>query len=188
MAGKRVWLIGGACVIACFAIVWGGVKATSTTGFCLSCHEMRAHHAELLLSAHAKSAEGKEIACSQCHIPNANVARMLGAKTWMGLKDLWVHAAGGANDLNRAEMQIAARRFTDDHNCRVCHQDLMRNARNDGPNSQIGILSHANYLGENGKSASGCVGCHINIAHLPAFDARIPANHKFAIRLGESRS
>lgn len=188
MSNKRYWLIGSAAVIICLGLVWGGVKLTSGTGFCLSCHEMRVHHHELLLSAHAKDASGAEIGCSQCHIPNANVGRMLAAKTWMGLKDLWVHSVEGAENLNRAEMQIVARRFTDDHNCRKCHEDLMRNAANTGPNSWEGQLAHANYLGENGQSRSGCVGCHINVAHLPPFNARIPSNQKFAARLMESKS
>lgn len=188
MPGKRFWIIGGCTVIACIFMIWGGVAWTSGTGFCLSCHEMRVHHQELALSSHARDADGKEIACAQCHIPNANVARMLAAKSWMGIKDVWVHANGGGENLNRAEMQPVARRFTDDHNCRKCHEDLMRNARNDGPNSIEGQLAHANYLGENGKSASGCVGCHRNLAHLPVFDARIPANQKFALRLKESQS
>lgn len=183
MSSKRFWFIGGATIAACLAVVWGGVKITSGTQFCLSCHEMRVHHHELMLSAHAKDADGREIGCSQCHIPNANVGRMLAAKTWMGLKDVWIHASGQTDEMNRAEMQLAARRFTDDHNCRVCHQDLMRNAKNDGPNSVEGQLAHANYLGENGQARSGCVGCHANIAHLPPFDRRIPANQKFAVKL-----
>lgn len=188
MSSKRYWMIGGVAAIACIAIVWGGVKATSGTGFCLSCHEMRAHHKELLLSAHAKDADGKEIGCSQCHIPNANIVRMLAAKSWMGILDVWVHTTGDTDNLDRSRMQLVARRFTDDHNCLACHDDLMRNARKDGPNSEEGKLSHACYLGENGQSRSGCVGCHINIAHLPPFDERIPANQKFAARLMESKS
>lgn len=188
MRGKRNWIIAGSAIVACIGLVWGGVKWTSGTEFCLSCHEMRVHHAELALSSHARDADGKEIACAQCHIPNANVGRMLAAKTWMGLKDVWVHATEETNDLNRAEMQIVARRFTDDHNCRKCHVDLTRNAKGDGPNSPEGALAHANYLGENGRSRNGCVGCHINLAHLPPFDARIPANRKFAVKLMESES
>lgn len=188
MPGKRFWVIGGACVVALAVLVSGGVAYTSGTEFCLSCHEMRVYQKELAMSAHAKDVNGQEIACSSCHIPNANVVRMLGAKTWMGLKDVWVHTTAGGETLNRAAMQPIARRFTDDHNCRACHQDLMRNAANTGPNSIEGQLSHANYLGENGKSASGCVGCHINMAHLPVFDARIPANAKFAAKLQGSNS
>lgn len=187
MARKRFWIILGCAVAGLTVLVSGGVAWTSSTTFCLSCHEMRVHSAELALSSHAKDADGQPIGCADCHIPNANIARMLAAKTWLGVKDVWVHNVEGAENLNRAAMQPVARRFTDDRNCRACHQDLMRNAKNDGPNSLEGQLSHANYLGENGQSRSGCVGCHINLAHLPPFDARIPSNAKFAARLEESR-
>lgn len=188
MPGKRFWILSAVTVVALIVLVSGGVAWTSSTDFCLSCHEMRAYQAELALSSHAKDADGKEIGCSRCHIPNANVARMLGAKAWLGMKDVWTHAVAGGNDLNRAQMQPVARRFTDDNNCRGCHLDLMRNARNDGPISAEGQLSHANYLGENGQARSGCVGCHINLAHLPAFDARIPRNARFAAKIKENRS
>lgn len=190
MAGsrKRFWIIGGIAVAACAILVSAGVHATSGTGFCLSCHEMRAYQAEMALSPHARDADGKEIGCSQCHIPNANVVRMLAAKTWLGVRDVWVHATDGAGDLDRASMQVVARRFTDDANCRKCHDNLMLNAAKTGSISPEGKFSHANYLGENGQSRSGCVGCHINLAHLPSFDERIPINQKFAAKLKESRS
>ncbi len=185
---KQFWIIGGGLVVACLVLVSSAVAWTSRTAFCVSCHEMRVHQAELALSAHARDANNQEIACSSCHIPSANLVRMLAAKSWLGIRDVWVHNFGNPNDLDRREMQVVARRFTDDANCRACHIDLMRNAKNDGSNSLEGQLSHANYLGENGQSRSGCVGCHINIAHLPAFDQRIPVNQKFALKLKESRS
>lgn len=186
MPGKKSWIVGAAVAVSALVVVWGGVVFTSSTKFCLSCHEMRVHKAELALSPHARDADGKEIACSRCHIPHSNVVRMLAAKTWMGMKDIWIHNARADEPLNRAAMQPGARRFTDDTNCRDCHLDLTRNAKNDGPISAEGRLSHANYLGENGQSRSGCVGCHINLAHLPAFDARIPSNAKFAAKIKEA--
>ncbi len=187
MPGKKSWIIGAAIVAAAVIVVSGGVAWTSSTEFCLSCHEMRLYQAELEKSPHARDASGNPIGCSRCHIPHSSVVRMLGAKTWMGLKDLWVHNVNSGEPLNRAEMQPIARRFTDDANCRSCHEDMMRNAAQTGAISPEGRLSHANYLGENGQSRNGCTGCHINVAHLPVFDARIPANAKFAAKLKEAR-
>lgn len=188
MPAKKTLIIGAATLAAVIIVVSGGVAWTSRTEFCLSCHEMRLYQAELDKSPHARASDGSAIGCSRCHIPSTNVVRMLGAKTWMGLKDLWVHNVNAGEPLNRVEMQPIARRFTDDANCRSCHDDLMRNAAQTGPISAEGRLSHSNYLGENGKSRNGCVGCHINIAHLPPFDARIPSNAKFAAKLKETRS
>lgn len=185
---KRVWIVIGIILAACIVLAGAGVAYTSGTGFCLSCHEMRVYQDELKLSSHAKDADGKPISCSQCHIPSGNLARMLGAKAWLGVKDLWAHNVDGGEDLDRAAMQRVARRFTDDANCRACHRDLSKNAKNDGPVSKEGKLAHDNYEGKNGQARSGCVGCHRNLAHLPAFDERIPHNQKFAQKLKESRS
>ena len=90
-------------------------------------------------------------------------------------------------DIFRPGMQPIARRFTDDANCRACHKDLTRNAKADGPVSVEGRLAHENYEGKNGQARSGCVGCHRNLAHLPVFDERIPANTKFAQKIKEIR-
>lgn len=188
MARKKFWAMLAAGTVCGILVVAAGVKLTSTTTFCLSCHEMRVYQQELAMSPHARDASGQTIGCSRCHIPNAHVVRMLGAKAWMGLKDVWMHSTGDVVDLDRAAMQSVARRFTDDSNCRGCHQDLMRNASNTAPNSVYGQLSHANYLGQNGKSPSGCVYCHRNVAHLPKFDERIPNNQKFAMKLRGERS
>lgn len=184
---KKIFVVASLAILIIVGIASAGIHYTSKTEFCLSCHEMRVHHKELALSAHAKDADGQEIGCAQCHIPNANIARMVGAKVWMGTMDVWTHAIDGAENLDRAKMQVVARRFTDDANCRKCHQDMTRNAKNNGPISWEGSMAHANYLGENGQARSNCVGCHMNLAHLPIFDARIPSNNKFALKIKEIR-
>lgn len=185
---KRFWITSGIVLVACIVLAGAGMSYTSRNEFCLSCHEMRVYQDELKLSSHARDAEGREIGCSQCHIPAGNVLRMAGAKIWLGVKDVWVHSVHGGDDLDRAAMQPIARRFTDDANCLACHADLSKNAKNDGPISREGQLAHDNYLGKNGQARSNCVGCHRNLAHLPVFDERIPRNAKFAQKLKESRS
>lgn len=183
----RPFLVAGIVLLVCAGLGAWGVKWSSTDSFCLSCHEMGVYKAELKLSPHAVDIKGREISCSQCHIPAGGVLRMLGAKAWMGMVDLWVHHVDGGQNLDRLAMQKVARRFTDDANCLACHQNLERDARDEGPISIEGKLAHANYLGTNGQSRSGCVGCHRNLAHLPVFDMRIPTNQKFAAKLKESR-
>ncbi|MBQ9537618.1 MAG: NapC/NirT family cytochrome c [Desulfovibrionaceae bacterium] len=182
----RALKIAGIVLGVCFVLGATGVHLSSQTSFCLSCHEMRIYQQEQMCSAHAKDAKGQEIGCAQCHIPKGNVIRMLAAKGWMGIKDLWVHTFYPEEELDRYVMQPIARRFTDDANCKACHQNLQRNAKNDAPISVEGKLAHANYLGSNGQSRSGCVGCHQNLAHLPVFDARIPGNEDFAKKLQQS--
>ena len=185
---KKTLLLAGVAFVVFIGLAAGGVHYSSQTSFCLSCHEMRVYQDEQRLSAHAKDANQKEIGCAQCHIPNGNVLRMLGAKAWMGLIDVWVHTTEANLELDRAAMQPVARRFTDDANCLSCHKDRQRNAKNDGPISTEGSLAHNNYDGQKKQSNAGCVSCHQNLAHLPVFDARIPQNHKFALKLKEQRS
>ena len=183
---KRYWVAG--CVVLVFLLGAGvGVVETQKTGFCISCHEMTPYQKELEFSPHAKDAKGQPISCAQCHVPSTNILRMLVAKSYMGGKDLWVHHIKKPAELNRAVMQPAARRFVDDANCRACHEDLTKNAKNDGPVSAEGKLAHDAYLGNNGQTRSGCAGCHVNMAHLPPFDERIPRNAKFLSKLKESQ-
>lgn len=185
---KRSLIVGCLIAMGCVGAVAAAVHYTSGNEFCLSCHEMRVYQDEIKMSSHAKDADGKEITCSQCHIPSGNIVRMLTAKAWMGTIDIWVHTVDGGTDLDRAAMQKVARRFTDDANCLKCHDDLGRNAKKDGPVSKEGQLAHDNYLGKNGQARSGCVGCHQNLAHLPVFNERIPRNQEFAKKLKENRS
>lgn len=183
----KFWIMAmGVAVVALGAGSYG-VKATSTTEFCLSCHEMKVYQKELEASPHAKDAKGNPIGCSQCHVPGSGIVRMVAAKTYLGVKDIWVHTTEEDVVLNRAAMQPMARRFVDDANCRACHQDLGRNAKNDGPVSELGKLAHDNFEDKNGSSRSGCAGCHQNMAHLPPFDRRLAVNAKFAAKLKEAR-
>jgi nitrate/TMAO reductase-like tetraheme cytochrome c subunit len=183
---KRYWAAGALALV--FLLGSGAaVVQTQKSSFCLSCHEMQVYQKELEASAHAKDAHGQPIGCSQCHVPGTNIVRMLAGKSYMGGKDLWVHYTEKPVDLHRAAMQPAARRFVDDANCRACHEDLAKNAKNDGPVSAEGKLAHDAFLGTNGQARSGCAGCHANMAHLPPFDERIPRNAQFLSKLKESR-
>jgi nitrate/TMAO reductase-like tetraheme cytochrome c subunit len=158
-------------------------KATSGTAFCLSCHEMSVLEEELRYSPHAKDADGQPISCSQCHLPAGFGPRYVAAKTYSGLKDVFIHFTEHPETLHRAALQPVARRFVDDANCLACHNDLAKNAKGDGANSEIGLLAHDAYLGKNGQAKSNCVGCHNNLAHLPEFDRRYDVNKDFALRI-----
>ncbi|MDR2694934.1 MAG: NapC/NirT family cytochrome c [Deltaproteobacteria bacterium] len=181
---KRYW-VAGSVALVCLLGAGAVVVETQKSAFCQSCHPMRLYQKELEASPHVKDAKGQPISCAQCHVPGTNIVRMLAAKAYMGSKDLWVQYAEAPEALHRAAMQPAARRFVDDANCRICHDDLAKNAKNDGPVSAEGKLAHDAYLGVNGQARSGCAGCHANMAHLPPFDERIPRNAKFLSKLKE---
>ncbi|MDR2825169.1 MAG: NapC/NirT family cytochrome c [Deltaproteobacteria bacterium] len=174
-----------AFIVAVLLLVGTGFtfKATSSTAFCLSCHEMSVLEEELRYSPHAKDAAGQPISCSQCHLPAGIGPRYVAAKTYSGLKDVFIHFTEHPETLPRAALQPAARRFVDDANCMACHNDLSKNAKGIGANSEIGLIAHAAYLGKNGQAKSNCVGCHNNLAHLPEFDRRYDVNRDFTLRI-----
>ena len=172
----------GLFVVFC-GITAYSLRVTSSTDFCMSCHEMEPYRKELRFSSHAKDKDGNEIGCSQCHIPQGFGPRFLAVKMYSGVKDLAVHFWAKPDRLNRVHTQEVARRFVDDANCLACHQDLSRNAKNDAPVSEYGQLAHDAYLGKNGNTKRNCAGCHVNLAHLPAFDQRLPFNAAFTSRL-----
>ncbi|MDR1686615.1 MAG: NapC/NirT family cytochrome c [Desulfovibrio sp.] len=160
------------------------LSATSTMSFCSSaCHEMEAQAAELRFSSHARDKEGGDISCVRCHIPAGFGPRYMAVKTYSGLKDLYVHLFRSGAPLLRADLQKTARRFIDDGNCLLCHDDLYRDARGEQTVTDLGRIAHDAYLGKNGQASSRCVGCHINIAHLPEFDRRLEVNGLFAERI-----
>lgn len=173
-----------AVALAVFCAVTAySLKATSTVEFCTSCHEMKLHQEELKFSTHAKDKDGKEITCSNCHIPAGYGPRYLSVKIYSGVKDLFVHFTENPESIDRGRQQLVARRFLDDANCLSCHEDLYKDAKGEKEVSKEGRLAHDSYMGKNGQARSNCAGCHINIAHLPEFDRRLHVNKEFAERI-----
>lgn len=177
-----------AAVAGFFLIIGVGVTGamlsiTSSTRFCLTCHEMNVHQQELALSPHAKDADGNAIGCSQCHLPRGVGPRYFAVKTYSGLKDVYVHFNEAPQNLDRRALQPVARRFVDDASCMKCHDDLYKDAKNKGPISALGKVAHDSYNGLDGKTYRNCVGCHVNIAHLPVFDRRLDVNKDFAKKI-----
>ncbi|MCG8565523.1 MAG: NapC/NirT family cytochrome c [Desulfobacterales bacterium] len=177
---RRVWVIVTALLLLGVALAVP-MEMTSRTEFCVSCHEITPHKAELEKSSHALDKDKNPIQCRQCHIPHGLGPKFLAVKV-MGLKDLWVHYVEAPEGLDRRAGQIKARRYVQDDNCLVCHPNLLVNVK-DEPISEQGRLSHENYLGKNGKGCRKCAECHFNLAHLPDFDRRYDFNAKFAAKI-----
>ena len=180
-SGKAVivLLLAGTTFLAVISL---SLAKTSSTDFCMSCHEMKIYKEELAKSSHALTKDKKSMECKDCHIPNGYTGRYLIVKTVLGVRDVAFHYLGDPDNLDRREMQKIARRFVPDENCRACHQDLTKDTE-DKDLSGIGKLCHEAYLGENGETRRGCAGCHFNMAHLPGFDRRYLFNADFAKNL-----
>ncbi len=175
-------LVIGGVVALLFAATSYTMSVTSSTDYCLSCHEMQTHQVELDASPHATDADNNPIDCHQCHIPSSIGPKYVAVKVISGVKDQVVHTFGDPSNLDRRNLQDLARRFMQDENCSNCHQDLFHTSSKEKI-SEIGRLAHEAYLGINGSTRKKCVGCHFNIAHLPDFDRRFPFNHNFSQNL-----
>lgn len=158
-----------------------GLERTSTTEYCISCHEIRSRLDELEKSVHAVDWDGEPMECRSCHVPPGFGPKLIAVKL-LGVKDLFVHYSVDVEHLDRRQMQLDARRIVADENCLECHEDLYRNTEGEEI-SELGRLGHEAYLGKNGTTRRNCAGCHPNIAHLPEFDRRYPFNAEFAARL-----
>jgi nitrate/TMAO reductase-like tetraheme cytochrome c subunit len=190
MADKKKYRMLGLAlaIFVVFCAVSGyALHATSTTEFCsFTCHEMNQHNEELKYSSHFKDKDGADVGCAQCHLPPASGPKYLATKTYMGMKDLIVKFIIQPDDFVRAEHQPVARRFIDDRSCLKCHEDLQKDATGQNPITALGKIAHDAY--NNGQAKSNCAGCHINLAHLPAQDRRLPQNADFAKRLDNKQA
>ena len=158
-----------------------GAERTSTTEYCISCHEIRSRLDELEKSVHAVDWNGEAMECRSCHVPPRFGLKLI-AVTLLGVKDLFVHYSVDVDRLDRRQMQLDARRIVADENCLECHEDLYSDTEGEEI-SELGRLGHDAYLGKNGTTRRKCAGCHPNIAHLPEFDRRYPFNAEYAERL-----
>lgn len=190
MADKKTYRILGIALAAfvVFSAITGYVMhATSTTEFCsTACHEMNPHYDELKFSSHFKDKDGAEIGCAQCHLPPGIGPKYLATKTYIGMKDLIVKFIIQPDEFVRVQHQPVARRFIDDRSCLKCHEDLQKDATGQNPISALGKIAHDAY--NNGEAKSNCAGCHINLAHLPTADRRLPTNEEFAKRIDKKQA
>lgn len=73
------------CAFAVVVILFGafGYVHAETPEFCGSCHSMEQAHTSWQASNH------KQIECTECHLPNGNIAVKLVAKTQTGINDVY---------------------------------------------------------------------------------------------------
>jgi len=180
--GVRTIVLSFGCALAIAVVGAVAFEKTSTTGFCVSCHEMEQHRTELKLSSHAVDKDKKPIECRQCHMPAELGPRYVSLKAYLGIKDMIVHHFGDPDNFYRRELQLSARRFVPDDSCRACHEDLKKTYKGEEL-SREGKLAHDAYLGINGQTGKGCADCHHNMAHLPIFDRRYVQNAEFAAKM-----
>lgn len=141
---------------------------TSTTAFCLSCHEMKPLQEELAQTVHFKNRSGVRVGCGDCHVPRHQPDKLI-AKV-LALDDIYAHLMGTidtpekfeARRLEMAEKVWTTMREDGSAACRTCHsfEAMAFEAQSSRPRRKH------NQAIESGET---CIDCHKGVAHtLPA--------------------
>jgi cytochrome c-type protein NapC len=157
-AWGRLALLVGAGVVPLFATAGGlnaGYRESSSTNFCMECHEMKPYGMSLFVdNPHALPAVhyqsrliDRDTTCYGCH---ADYALFGDVKTKLnGLRHVWVHYVGEAAD------PIELYQPYPNSNCLHCHDD----ARN-----YLEARGHQEILPELRAGTTSCLKCHA-VAH-----------------------
>lgn len=144
MKGKQSFKMAAIGFVAALVIVSAGGAAYAQMEkptFCGSCHAMSDHYATWNDSSHAS------IACSECHLPQDNIATKLVAKTQTGIVDMYHQTMRDYSlDIKTTEK---GKEYIQG-NCVRCHEPAIKNTN----------------MGS-GKDSDGrqCISCHRSLVH-----------------------
>lgn len=160
-------LLGIGCIIGLALIIvpHTGIKITSNTEFCVSCHAMQPVYQEYQQSIHFKNASGVRAECRDCHIP-PDVPGMLWRKL-EAANDLYqnfiAHSIDTPEKFEAKRAELAKRewkRMKDNNSvgCRSCHnyEAMEHSKQHPEAAKQMSIAA---------KDNQSCVDCHKGIAH-----------------------
>jgi nitrate/TMAO reductase-like tetraheme cytochrome c subunit len=154
------WLVLGSILLGAVGLVALTSKATATTAFCASCHEMNYTAVETWRIGPHGDHSGKAVAgCSDCHV-EPTAAGWLEAKAG-GVRKVYVHLtsaperAAWEQDLIYRSREIRA--AISDGPCLQCHD--LKHLR---PQTPAGKTAHDAEIGR-----ALCLDCHATIGHGP---------------------
>lgn len=157
------WLILGIIVgVAGLGTMNFALHATSTNEFCSSCHANDAAK-EWMMSKHYSNQYGVRVGCSDCHIPQSFVPKML--RKMQALKEVYGHFTGvidtpekfEAKRKEMAESEWARLKANGGQECRNCH--FMNTINN--PEKEYLKDMHVGAL----DGGQICTDCHKGVAH-----------------------
>jgi len=141
------------------------IAHTSTTEFCISCHEMRdTVYAEYKKTTHFNNTSGVSPSCSDCHVPKGLFPTLY--RKIIAARDVYHHLLGTIDTSEKFEkhrLRMAKRVWermekSNSQECRNCHDF---NDMNFIKQRKRASKQHQNAL----KSGETCIDCHKGIAH-----------------------
>lgn len=168
---KRKWLYGG--IVVAFsgagAVALGGLNfamhSTSTTEFCISCHEMRdTVYQEYTQTIHYSNRTGVRAICSDCHVPKDWIHKV--GRKIQASGEVWGKITGTIDTREKFEAKRAElashvwkrMKSTDSLECRNCHTATAMSSELQSERAQ---KRHKKGLAE----GMTCIDCHFGIAH-----------------------
>ncbi len=141
-----------------------GLSLTNEMDFCTSCHSMKINLEELKETTHYKNASGVQATCSDCHVPESFVPKMI--MKVLAYKDVMHEILGTIDTKEKYEShrwEMANRvwekmRSTNSRECRSCHDFSQMDLSEQDRSAR---KRHARAEDE-GKT---CIDCHKGIAH-----------------------
>ena len=133
---------------------------TSTTEFCMSCHEMQVLAEQAwMYSSHYENPSGVVAQCVDCHVPPELVSK-LWVKSRDGMKDVAVHYLGESDPekMDWDALAASARSKISDSACLKCHENLTPK----GMEIQ-GLVAHREY--QRMTDSKRCLDCHLEKFH-----------------------
>lgn len=141
------------------------LHATSTESFCISCHEMEDNaFAQLQKTSHYNNATGVRPTCSDCHVPQEFVPKMI--RKIEAAREVWGTITGiidtpekyAAHAPAMKAREIARLQANDSQECRNCHETERMLAAVQSAKAQ-------RYHKARRMNDKTCIDCHAGIAH-----------------------
>ena len=141
------------------------ISHTSSTEFCISCHEMRDNvYEEYKKTSHFNNASGVSPTCSDCHVPKGLFPTLY--RKLIAAKDVYHHLLGTIDTPEKFEehrLSMAKRVWeqmeaSDSVECRSCHDFKNMNFEKQRKRA---AKQHQNAI----RDGDTCIDCHKGIAH-----------------------
>jgi len=145
-----------------FSMTYYTMVRTSTPQFCASCHEIQPAYEAWKTSSHVNNGQGIVADCMDCHLPAPqDTFDFFYAKTFHGIKDIYVHFAMGSSGYDRAVNRNRVYATMKNEQCRKCHRNILYI-----PEKRGAMLAHRAVLFPRPGLDKRCVDCHRRLVHV----------------------